>query len=137
MRRLNVFIASLILVGCTDLVDPETLPQISGRWAYEAAGFAALGEGCTLVGTLTLEQNGRNFDGTFSDGVIRCENSNTPGNYPTMPVLNGSIAADSAMSFTVDAFMPHTGRLTAEGITGSMEIRDVPTNYAGSFTANR
>lgn len=61
----TVLAAVTVALACGDPLRPEDTPDISGAWSYSETASAGGGDLCSFVGTLSFEQDGQIFVGSY------------------------------------------------------------------------
>jgi hypothetical protein len=135
MRLHRVMISALVLLtgACGDSTGPAQLPSLTGSWSLTHAGITAGGDTCSIAGTtMVLSQSGGQFSGTYSGGVLLCDNA-AGVLVGTGTIVNGTLNG-SAIAFNLDDPSWHNvGTLTAHGMTGTTTL--VINTSQGSFQA--
>lgn len=135
-----------VLAGCGGGDPPN--PNATGTWTYSSSMVGsgnAAGVTCNISNlTLTINESGTTFSGTYSGGVIACQG---PGGSSSTATGSGSVASGSlvhnAVNFDFDnSSWHHTGGLTDNQMSGSFSAQlsdasGTPLPFTGSWTASR
>ncbi len=120
MRRLLFLV---VVVGCSSSSGPKI--TVNGDWSYEAPDLATSGASCSVTATLTLDQTGATFSGTYSDGLRTCViNGVQSSSGPVQgSVFNGTVSGD-AVSFNIQTqgTWVQTGTISGNSMTGSANV---------------
>lgn len=126
VRKVGFLILGLVVSACSDSTGPKNA-NVSGAWSYSVSNLSGGGLSCNASGTtVTLNQTGTTFTGTYNGGTLSCGSVGTVS-VGTGAVASGVVAANSVnFNFDTQDWM-NAGSLSGNTIAGTATVRLVLT----------
>lgn len=140
---LALVICGVGLAACSGDSTGSSGPQVAGVWRLDITNFNSGPVSCLDTGvTMTLQQAGESFSGTYSGGQFKCSSAVGSDSAPTSgKVVHGSLSGTS-VQFDLDTTAWHqTGTISGTTMSGlvnaTLVVGGTPITIAGDWTATK